>query len=85
VLGFDWHPTTGQMLFTDNGADHMGDLLPADEINLAPRPGLHFGFPYVYAPNGRYPEFQDRAPPNDPVPPVLELDAHVAPLGIDFY
>jgi glucose/arabinose dehydrogenase len=85
VLGFDWHPGTGQMFFTDNGADHLGDLLPPDELNLAPRPGLHFGFPYVYARGARHPQFQDRAPPADPVHPVLELEAHVAPLGIDFY
>jgi glucose/arabinose dehydrogenase len=85
VQGFDWHPTTGQMFFTDIGADHLGDLIPPDELNLAYRAGLHFGFPYVYAPGGRYPQFQDRMPPADAVHPVLEFDALTAPLGIDFY
>jgi glucose/arabinose dehydrogenase len=84
VQGFDWHPITGQMFFTDNGADHLGDLIPPDELNLAHRPGLHFGFPYVYA-GGRYPQFRERVPPADPVDPVLDFDAHTAPLGIDFY
>lgn len=84
-LGFDWHPASGQMFFTDNGADHMGDLMPRDELNHAPRPGLHFGFPYAYAPGAPYPEFEDRVAPQGLSHPFLEFEAHAAPLGIDFY
>ena len=47
-VGFDWHPETGELWFTDNGRDMLGDNLPADELNHAPRPGLHFGFPYCH-------------------------------------
>ena len=45
-VGFDWHPKTGVLFFTDNGADGMGDDIPADELNRVVVPGQHFGFPY---------------------------------------
>ncbi|HEX8325946.1 MAG TPA: PQQ-dependent sugar dehydrogenase [Hymenobacter sp.] len=47
TVGFDWHPVTKEMWFTDNGRDQLGDNLPADELNRAPKAGLHFGFPYL--------------------------------------
>jgi glucose/arabinose dehydrogenase len=47
-VGFDWQPTTGELFFTDNGGDFLGDLVPPDELNGARQPGLHFGYPYVY-------------------------------------
>ena len=28
TVGFDWHPSTGELWFTDNGRDRMGDDLP---------------------------------------------------------
>ena len=33
-VGFDWHPVTEDLWFTDNGRDWMGDDLPPDVINL---------------------------------------------------
>lgn len=84
-VGFDWHPTTGELFFTDNGGDDLGDLIPPDELNHAPEPGLHFGYPYVYGQDVPYPQFADQAPPSSTVPPVVAFDAHVAALGIDFY
>ena len=56
-LGLDWHPRTGELFFTDNGGDQLGDLIPPDELNRAPEPDLHFGYPYVYGPGQPYPEF----------------------------
>jgi len=44
-VGFDWHPQTKELWFTDNGRDLMGDDVPPCELNRAPRAGLHFGFP----------------------------------------
>jgi glucose/arabinose dehydrogenase len=46
TVGFDWHPDTKELWFTDNGRDWLGDNSPPDELNHAPRPGLLFGFPY---------------------------------------
>ena len=44
-VGFDWHPVTNELWFTDNGRDMLGDDIPPDELNNAPTIGLHFGFP----------------------------------------
>jgi glucose/arabinose dehydrogenase len=48
TVGFDWHPTTQELWFTDNGRDWLGDDSPLDELNHAPQPGMHFGFPYCH-------------------------------------
>ena len=49
-MGMDFHPTTGDLWFTDNGASwpfndsRFYDIPPA-ELNRATAPGQHFGFP----------------------------------------
>ena len=47
-VGFDWHPVTGELWFTDNGRDMLGDEMPYDELNHAPKAGVHFGYPYCH-------------------------------------
>ncbi len=84
-VGFDWHPVTGELFFTDNGGDNLGDDIPPDELNAAPGPGRHFGYPYVYGDNVPYPQFEGRTPPQTTTTPSLAFAAHVAALGIDFY
>ncbi|HEY9678595.1 MAG TPA: sorbosone dehydrogenase family protein [Drouetiella sp.] len=86
TVGFDWHPVTKKMWFTDNGRDLLGDLIPPDELNSAPEPGMHFGFPYFYGNNVPDPEFGSKAPKDlKPVEPKYALGAHVAALGMRFY
>jgi glucose/arabinose dehydrogenase len=84
-VGFDWQPDTGEMFFTDNGGDNLGDLIPPDELNRAQEPGLHFGYPYVYGDGIPYPQFADRRLPIEMTDPALAFEAHVAALGIHFY
>jgi len=84
-VGFDWHPVTGELWFTDNGRDMLGDDTPACELNRATGPGQHFGFPHVHGANTPDPEFGKMPPPAPLVPPVVELGPHVAPLGMLFY
>jgi glucose/arabinose dehydrogenase len=84
-VGFDWQPVTGELFFTDNGGDNLGDDVPPDELNRAPEPGLDFGYPYLYGDGVPYPQFADQAPPHPTTPPALAFEAHVAALGIDFY
>lgn len=48
TVGFDWHPETKELWFTDNGRDRLGENIPRDELNRAPQKGLHFGFPYCH-------------------------------------
>jgi glucose/arabinose dehydrogenase len=85
TVGFDWHPRTGELWFTDNGRDWLGDNLPPDELNRAPRAGLHFGFPYRYGRNIPDPEFGKKRSQDEFVPPEIELGPHVASLGMRFY
>jgi glucose/arabinose dehydrogenase len=85
TVGFDWHPLTRELWFTDNGRDWMGDNLPPDELNHAPKKGLHFGFPYCHGTNMPDPQFGGKRPCKDFVPPAMELGPHVASLGMRFY
>jgi glucose/arabinose dehydrogenase len=85
TVGFDWNPETKELWFTDNGRDWMGDDLPPDELNRAPRKGLHFGFPYVHGKDVPDPEFGGRGKPQGFTPPEWEIPAHSATLGMRFY
>jgi len=84
-VGFDWHPDTRELWFTDNGRDMLGDNLPPDELNLAPQPGLHFGFPYLHGKNVPDPEYGTGQNRITVAKPAMELGAHVASLGMEFY
>jgi glucose/arabinose dehydrogenase len=84
-VGFDWHPRTRELWFTDNGRDWLGDDRPPDELNHAPRAGLHFGFPYCFGRTIADPEFGVKRSCNEATPPALELGPHVAALGMRFY
>ncbi len=84
-VGFDWHPITNELWFTDNGRDWMGDDLPPDELNRAPQPGLHFGFPYCHGGNISDPEFGHKRKCEEFVAPEMNLGPHVASLGMRFY
>jgi len=84
-VGFDWHPQTKKMWFSDNGRDMMGDDLPPCEINEVSEFGQHFGYPYFHGGTVPDPEFGWGKDSSDYVMPKLNLMAHVAPLGIHFY
>jgi len=84
-VGFAWHPNTGELWFTDNGRDSMGDDIPSCELNNAPKAGMHFGYPYCHAGTVKDPEFGNKRPCSDFSPPADKLGPHVAPLGLKFY
>ena len=84
-VGFDWHPQSGVLWFSDNGGDMLGDDIPPDELNRAPERGLHFGYPYYHAGDIPDPTFKTPRPMTDFVGPAGRLGAHVAPLGVNFY
>ena len=84
-VGFDWDPATGDLWFTDNGRDWLGDDLPPDELNHAGKKGQHFGYPYCHGEDLPDPEFGDQRPCSEFRPPVQNLGAHVASLGMRFY
>lgn len=84
-VGFDWHPETGELWFTDNGRDNLGDNRPPCELNHAPVAGLHFGYPYCHGAAISDPQYGDRRDCSEFTPPAQALGPHVAPLGMAFY
>ena len=91
TVGFDWHPLTGDLWITDNGSDNISpdpaitDNLPSCELNHAPRPEMHFGYPYYHQGDTPDPKFGEGRTADEFTPPAILLGPHVAPLGIDFY
>jgi glucose/arabinose dehydrogenase len=84
-VGFDWHPRTKELWFTNNGRDWMGDDVPPDTLHRAPRSGLHFGCPYCHAGTIADPEYGSKRACSEFAPPVQALGPHVAALGMRFY
>ena len=84
-VGFDWHPATKELWFTDNGRDMMGDDVPPDELNHAPKAGMHFGYPYCHGGDVSDPEFGKKRACSDFTAPARKFGAHVASLGMRFY
>lgn len=84
-VGFDWHPETGDLWFTDNGRDWMGDDEPACELNHLTKAGEHFGYPYCHQGNLLDPKLGDGKSCDDYTSPTQNLGAHVAALGMEFY
>ena len=85
TVGFDWHPESSILYFTDNGRDWMGDNRPPDELNRAPQKGIHFGYPFCHGNDILDPEFGKGKKCAEYTPPVRELGPHVAALGMRFY
>lgn len=84
-VGFDWHPRTKELWFTENGRDELGDDLPPDELNRAPKAGIHFGFPHCHAGVILDPKHGQEGDCAKYTPPVQQLGPHVAALGMRFY
>jgi glucose/arabinose dehydrogenase len=85
TVGFDWHPETKELWFTENGRDWSGDDRPADELNRASKDGMHFGYPYCHQGDMPDDRFGQKRPCSDFTPPAQKLGPHVAALGMEFY
>jgi glucose/arabinose dehydrogenase len=85
TVGFDWQPGNDVLWITDNGRDWLGDDRPPDELNRAPRAGLHFGFPHCHGRDLADPEHGKAEPCGSFAAPAVELGPHVAALGVRFY
>ncbi len=88
-VGFDWHPVTGDMWFTDHGRDWLGDDSPEDELNRlsasAMRSGANFGFPYCHADRVVDPDVSKAAPCDGVTLPAKTMGPHAAVIGVHFY
>src|SRR5712675_1483161 len=84
-VGFDWHPQTKQLWFTNHGRDWLGDESPNDTLHVATRKGQHFGYPFCHQGDTLDPEFGKNRSCSEFAPPALKLGAHIAPIGMRFY
>lgn len=84
-VGMAWHPETGELWFSDNGRDWLGDDAPPEELNRVTKPGAHYGYPHIHGADIVDPKLGQGHDAASYVPPVFELQAHVAALGIAFY
>ncbi len=84
-VGHDHHPVTGELWFTDNQVDGMGDDIPPGELNRQTEAGQHFGHPWYGGGSVRTNEYKSEEPPADIVMPAVETVAHAADLGMHFY
>ncbi|RED38426.1 glucose/arabinose dehydrogenase [Rhodopseudomonas thermotolerans] len=84
-VGGDVDPRTGKYWFTENARDWVSDDLPSDKLNMISRLGEHFGYPYCHQGDMPDPKFAMGHKCSEFTPPVLNLGAHVAPLGMKFY
>ena len=90
MIGFDWHPTTGEIWGMDHGIDWLGDNDQKEEFNLI-RQNAFYGWPYIYG-EGKY-NPQPRPPADSTYKqfldmstlPTLTYDAHAAPMQMAFY
>ncbi len=85
--GFDWHPKSGELWFTDHGRDWLGDKGPEDELNRLAKPGQNFGFPYCHANKITDPDVAKgkKDACKDVTMPVTTMGPHAAAMGIHFY
>lgn len=87
TVGMAFHPETGDLWFTDNGRDSLGDNYPGDELNHLSTEGLDFGFPFCFASNVTDPTYGKSTNCNSSAftKPVVDLAPHAAALGTTFY
>ncbi len=82
---FTWSPLDKKMWATDMGRDLIGDNIPPEEVNIV-RDGKHYGWPYCWGnrihDDNFDPEKTKRC--DETLPPVIEYQAHSAPLGLAF-
>lgn len=84
-VGHDFHPETGELWFTDNQVDGMGDDIPPGELNHQTSAGQNFGFPWYGGGAIRTTEYANETPPDGLIFPAVETVAHAADLGMTFY
>ena len=84
-VGFDWHPVTKELYFTDNGRDWLSEDLPHDELNRVTKAGQHFGYPYCHQGDVLDDQLGWGRKCSEFEAPVALLGPHSAALGMRFY
>jgi glucose/arabinose dehydrogenase len=85
TVGFDWHPVSKELYFTDNSRDWASEDFPEDELNRVTKVGEHFGSPFCYQGDFPDPEFGWGRSCGEFTAPVAKMGPHSAALGMRFY
>ena len=91
-VGIAFYPLTGELWGVENSRDDLGNTvqeinnLPPEEINII-QDGKNYGWPYCYSNQLWDSKFGKKNVDycKTTVPPALPMQAHSAPLGLDFY
>ena len=88
AVGFIFHPVTDELIATENSRDLLGNDLPPEEINIV-KEGKNYGWPICYGSQIHDTNFDKndyvRNPCLDTETPLIEFQAHSAPLGLAIY
>ena len=84
-VGFDWHPQTRDLWFTNHARDWVNDEMPHDTLHRAAKKGMNFGYPFCHQGDFPDPEFGKGRSCAEFDAPAAKLGAHIAPLGMRFY
>ena len=84
-VGFDWHPKTKQLWFTNHARDWVSDDLPNDTLHRVTHKNMNFGYPFCHQGDFLDPEFGKGRSCKEFDAPALKLGPHIAPLGMRFY
>jgi glucose/arabinose dehydrogenase len=85
TVGFDFHPQTKELWFTDNQRDWLAEDMPQDELNHVTKSGQNFGYPYCHSGLMVDPQYGWGKDCKSYVKPAALLGPHAAPLGMRFY
>ncbi|MFN2208521.1 MAG: PQQ-dependent sugar dehydrogenase [Candidatus Promineifilaceae bacterium] len=84
AVGLAIHPETGELWATNNGRDMMGDDLPPETIEIV-REGEDYGWPRCHSGRIEDPDLGYPGSCEGVNSPLVEMQAHSAPLGLAFY
>ncbi len=84
-VGFDWHPTTKELWFSNHGRDWLGDDTPNDTVHRLSKTGLNYGFPFCHQGNMPDPDVKKADACAGVDQPVALMGPHAATMGLTFY
>ncbi len=84
AVGITFRPATDELWATNNGRDWLGDDLPPETVYNV-REGDDAGWPYCHSGRIVDPDFGADDSCDGILAPVVEMQAHSAPLGMAFY
>lgn len=83
AVGLAWQPGTTNLYASNNGRDGLGDNVPPETINRV-GDGNDYGWPYCINGTIADPDFGNLGNCAGVTKPVVEMQAHSAPLGLTF-